>query len=431
MNKGVFINLFLDTRFEKENNKYPVKLRVFTPSPRRQKLYKTIFEYTEKEFASIMTLKPRLEHQEARQDLDALKIHARETADLIIPFNFEQFERKLSLKKGENENVVYQYRLAVEKLKSNKCFSTASNYELSLKSLQDFIEHSRGTRPTHIDFKDITPDWLQKYQNYMVDTLKRSLTTVSMYLRALRTVYNSAITAKEIDKEFYPFGKGKYIVPGVKSVKKALSTEQLKKLFDAEPGSFEQTRAKDYFFFSFACNGMNVKDIALLRNKDLQDDKLVFYRAKTLNTSKQDLTPITVYLNDYSKSFIKNYRAEDKKPDSYIFPIISKEATDFENHRAIKNFTIGLNKAIKKLAEKEGLSKDISTYWARHSFSTAAIRGGASMEFIRESLGHSDLKTTLGYFAGFEDKDKKDFAQTIMNFESPAKPKEKKKSKKK
>jgi site-specific recombinase XerD len=59
----------------------------------------------------------------------------------------------------------------------------------------------------------------------------------------------------------------------------------------------------------------------------------------------------------------------------------------------------------------------VSTYWARHSFATNAIRSGATMEFIQESLGHKDLATTQNYFAGFDSDTKKQFAKTIMNFD--------------
>jgi len=58
----------------------------------------------------------------------------------------------------------------------------------------------------------------------------------------------------------------------------------------------------------------------------------------------------------------------------------------------------------------------VSTYWARHSFATNAIRNGASMEFVQESLGHGSLSTTQQYFAGFENEAKRDFFQKLMNF---------------
>lgn len=38
------------------------------------------------------------------------------------------------------------------------------------------------------------------------------------------------------------------------------------------------------------------------------------------------------------------------------------------------------------------------------------------MEYVMEALNHNNLKTTVGYFAGFEDKDKKEFTDKLMNF---------------
>ena len=38
------------------------------------------------------------------------------------------------------------------------------------------------------------------------------------------------------------------------------------------------------------------------------------------------------------------------------------------------------------------------------------------MEYVMEALSHNNLKTTIGYFAGFEDKDKKEFAGKLMSF---------------
>lgn len=82
---------------------------------------------------------------------------------------------------------------------------------------------------------------------------------------------------------------------------------------------------------------------------------------------------------------------------------------------AIKNYTRFVNQHIKTICVDNGLP-EISTYWARHSFSTTAIRKGASMEFVQESLGHKNIRTTMNYFAGFDDDVKRDFAETLLDF---------------
>jgi integrase/recombinase XerD len=70
-------------------------------------------------------------------------------------------------------------------------------------------------------------------------------------------------------------------------------------LFESEPKTEEQKKAKAFWFFSYACNGMNFKDIANLKYKDIEGDVIKFHRAKTKRTKKKkDKT--TVFLNDYT-----------------------------------------------------------------------------------------------------------------------------------
>ena len=417
MAKEYFISMWLDTRKAKLNGKFPVKLRVFTTHPRMQKLYGTVFEFSKNEFTSIWeTTKPREEHKESRNKILALELNANKIAEKIIPFSFTQFERVLLRNTGEGTNVIYQYNQTIDKLKASNNFGTASNYELSLKSLLSFIEKTKGKLPTKFYFTDINPEWLEKYEDYRVNTLKGSRTTVGIYLRPLRAIFNTAIAEKEIDIDVYPFGKKKYQIPTGRNVKKALSQSNLKQLYKAKPKSPQQVKAKDFWFFSYACNGMNIKDIALLKYGNIQEDKIIFYRAKTINTSKTDLKPVTIYLNKFSSGIIKKYGNKNTNKGEFIFPIISNKETEIVNHNKIKNFTKFINQNLKKLAISEGITGEISTYWARHSFATNSIRNGASMEFVMEALNHNNMKTTKGYFAGFEDKSKKEFMQKLMDF---------------
>jgi integrase/recombinase XerD len=417
MEKTVFLSMFLDTRRAKDNGRFPVKLRVYNKPFKKAKLYPTAFEYTEKEFQSIWeTTKPRKEFQERKRELQAVETKAHETLNQLNPFTFEQFEKKLFRNDGEQVNIYYQYALIIKRLKGNEQIGTASNYEQSLKSIQGFVKFNTGKEPKSLSFYEITPGWLNKYEQYMLNSIGRSRTTVSIYLRALRTVFNTAISEKEIEAEIYPFGEKKYQVPAVKNVKKALGKEHLKTLFDALPLTKEQAKAKDFWFFSYACNGMNIKDIALLRWEDLQDEKLTFYRAKTINTGKADLRPVTVYLNDFSKAVIEKYGNVNREPKGLIFSIIEKEQDESTRYKRIKNFTRFINQNLKLLAVSNGITGEISTYWARHSFATKLIRGGAPIAFVSEALNHSNIKTTQIYFAGFEDSSKKELMKDLMNF---------------
>lgn len=64
------------------------------------------------------------------------------------------------------------------------------------------------------------------------------------------------------------------------------------------------------------------------------------------------------------------------------------------------------------------IEENITTYTARHSFSTVLKRSGVSTEFISESLGHSDLKTTENYLDSFEDDIKHEYANFLTAFKN-------------
>jgi integrase len=241
-----------------------------------------------------------------------------------------------------------------------------------------------------------------------------SRTTVGIYLRPLRALFNSAISLKEIDPAIYPFGKRLYQIPKGHKVKKVLSSDQLVLLREAKPKTPEQIEAHDLWLFSFNTCGMNLKDICLLKNEDLKDDCINFYRAKTHRTNPdQHLNSIP--LTEFTKSIVEKYRNSDQSPKAFLFPFLSPSDTTEQRRTKIKNKTKFINQHIKKLAVSIGLTKEISYYWGRHTYATLAIQNGASMEFVGETLSHSNVKTTQNYFAGFQADSKKEMLNKLIN----------------
>ena len=73
---------------------------------------------------------------------------------------------------------------------------------------------------------------------------------------------------------------------------------------------------------------------------------------------------------------------------------------------------------MQRIAAKTGIEKNITTYYARHTFSTVLKRSGVSYEFISESLGHHDLRTTENYLDSFEDATKKEYSERLLPFKN-------------
>ena len=70
------------------------------------------------------------------------------------------------------------------------------------------------------------------------------------------------------------------------------------------------------------------------------------------------------------------------------------------------------------MAKALGIEKKITTYVARHSFSTQLKRSGASIEIIQEFLGHTTKTTTQNYLDSFDDETKKSYIDALMVYTS-------------
>lgn len=411
------ISIRLDNRRVKDNGKYPIKLRVYYN--KIEKWYSLDTYLTVKEFETIWVNSEnknlRGANNQTRLKLQTVESRAYKEAEQLTVFDFNKFEKKLFRKSSDKNNVQYHFNLVINKYIKNDKIGTAESYKYTLNSLADFSDTKKNCPIDKLTFENINVDWLNAYEKFMVSKGK-TYTTISIYTRTLRAVFNNAIRANDISKDIYPFGlkrDNNYKIPNTKNVKKALSSVELKKLFNAEVSNPNEAKVKAFWFFSYACNGMNLKDIALLKYSDIKGDKFEYYRAKTFDKSTEKKT-ITIYLTDFTREVIKEYGNNDKS--NYVFDILNIKDDSLTQYKKIKNFTRYINDHIKRIAKANDLPDDISSYWARHSFATNSIRKGASMEFISEALNHSDLNVTKNYFAGFEDETKREFANKLMDF---------------
>lgn len=410
-NEQAKASITLDRRRAKADGTFPVKIYVWQGTVKKGKFYGTPLSLSERDFHSAWeTVKPRREFQPLRKKLQAIQSNAQAAIDQLEYFTFEAYERKTSIPKGEATNIFYHFAQRAESLNAEGRIGSAENYRLAAKALQRYAENET------LQFRQVTPSFLQGFEDHMIQK-GRSRTTVGIYLRPLRAIFNNAVETNDAKAEDYPFGRSgrrKYEIPAGKNTKKALTSQQLRLLMDAPAATPEQERARGFFFLSYASNGMNIKDIALLRWEQVEVDRLTFIREKTKRTKKNQQTTITVIMTDFHRDIISRF-GNDRKHSAYVFPIVSDTMDAEQQHRAVKGFTRYVNQHLEKLCKSNSLPI-VTTYWARHSFATVAVLKGASMEFMRESLGHSDMKTTLNYFAGFDDEAKKALAVSIMDF---------------
>jgi len=408
MKPKVTTAIILEKRTKKKDCTYPVKLRI--TYERKQRYFNTGFSLSKKDFSKVTTEKPRGEYKEIGLELARIESKANDLIKEMTTFSFEAFARFQKIGKAEANNVFWGYQAYIDRLLKEDRIGTAESYTYSLKSLRDYLEKEK------LFYHEVTPMFLEAYRKWMIRNGK-SNTTIGIYLRCLRSIFNEAIQAGTVKPDLYPFGRRRFEIPGSQNIKKAISLEEIGKImnYPVLKGSSEQ-RARDYWIFSYLGNGINVKDLARLKykNVDFENETITFFRSKTERTTISRQKPISIVLLPEIKDIISRWGNDSRNPKNYLFPILNKEMTPLQEHARIRQTVKDINKYIDRIARDLGITKKVTTYTARHSFSTILKRSGASIEFISESLGHSDIKTTENYLDSFEDSVKKEFAKKLI-----------------
>lgn len=413
MDKRVTTTLLHDIRRKKTNgyptkDGYPVKLRVIFK--REVRYYACNMDLSESEYNKAMFgNKPRPTEKDRRATLAEIEKKARKVIDDLDEFSFTLFEKKFLKNRLDIDSVNASFGDYTKSLRSDGRIGSAITYECAINSLSQFKQK--------ITFPEVTSDFLNKYQKWMIDK-GNSLTTVGIYLRSLRTIFNIAINEKTISRDNYPFGRRKYEVPKGHNIKKALAIGEISKIFrhKAKKGSAEEM-ARDYWVFMYLCNGMNVKDFSRLKYSNIDNDFLFYERAKTART-KGETESIKVSLVNEAKAVIKKWGNMKINKDTFVFPVLNDKTSPENERKLVQLLTALVNKYMKKISASLELGKHITTYTARHSFSTVLKRSGASTERISEALGHSNVSTTKSYLASFEDESIKEQAKALTDFAS-------------
>lgn len=404
LNIKVSLSIYLETRTPKKDGTFPVKLRV--THKRKRKYYALNLSMTKERYDRIFSDRPRGKDYDQKLEFNELEKQAYEIIKQIPVFSFELFEIELFGKgTDENKNDVYaSYDNYIRTLKDNEQFGTSEAYGQSKNSLIQFSKRKK------LIFEEITPEFLTKYEKWQIERGK-SPTTISIYLRCLRKLFNSAIADGVIEQKAYPFGRNKYLLPASKNIKKALTMSEISQIYnyDTPKGSTEEY-ARDIWMFSYLCNGMNIADLARLKYEQIDESKITFIREKTKRTSKHNSQVIVVGLLPEAMEVIKRWGNQDT-PSNYIFPIIKKMDDKEQQRKRIKQFTKTVNKYMKRIVRALEINKPVTTYAARHSFSTILKKSGAPTELISEQLGHSSILTTRAYLDSFDE----DFKMKYMN----------------
>jgi integrase len=227
-----------------------------------------------------------------------------------------------------------------------------------------------------VEFLKRYEKWMEQPKTYITKTGKligrdgNSRTSIGIYVRTLRRMFNIAIKEGIVSEGAYPFGRDKYIIPSGRKAKRSLKLNEVAKLYNYEPKGLYGSHylfAKDMWVFSYLANGINMKDLAFLKYRSMSSETIVFFREKTKNTNKDNEIQIKVDLNDKLREIIKRWGNKNTHPENYIFPIVTHSMSSKEKHAAVKQAIKNVNKYLKKIGKELQIELNITTYVARHT----------------------------------------------------------------
>ncbi len=348
----ISVTLWLDTRRKKLDGKYPLKVSIFHNG--KKKRYGLGLEFTIEEYAKLHTSK------KMKQQLDAVLFYRNRAEEVVekirLSFSFEKFE-SLFYSVSENKqpevvDVFTAFNNYIIHLKKNNQIRTSLNYQCALSKLKSI--HLGKT----LSFSAITPQFLKNFEETLLNE-GRSYSTVGIYTRYIRRIFN----VNKISGEAYPFGSEKFTPPTANNVKKALSLNDIKKIYDYIPASQQEAKARDLWLFSYFCNGMNFKDIAMLKwsSVDFDNKEIHFYRAKTQKT-KRNKIKINVVMNEDIDRIIKNWGS---RKTEFVFGYLKSNSSEDDVVKIINQLLKTTNKYLGKISSNLSLSRKVTTNYAQ------------------------------------------------------------------
>lgn len=373
-NKMITTRFYLDTRNKREDNKYPLYVKV--TNNRKAMMFNTGVKISPEHWDGGMVkngdTNARAKNIKIRQFIDTIDRVVYELGDETNEVLKKEIERRLS---GKTE---YSFLEAFDEFVGTKTKqSTLRIYSTTRNKIEEYDKNAT--------FKTMTYEWLVRYEKKMLsDGLK--INFISIQMRNIRAVFNYAI-----DKGYttlYPFRS--YKIKREQTVKRNLSVEDVRLLMNY-PCEEYQVKYRDLFMLMIYMIGINSADLFLM--PPLKGKKISYIRKKTDKETATNVRRIEFTLQPEAEEIIKKYAGK-----KYMLDVMDT----YNNHvDFLHRMNIGLQKIGKMQKVGRGGKKviepafpGITSYWARHTWATLAAQLDIPKETIGAALGHAGSSVT-------------------------------------
>ena len=206
---------------------------------------------------------------------------------------------------------------------------------------------------------------------HLVRDRKASPATLSMYVNALKFLYN--VTRKRPEAV-----QGLAHPKRPKTLPVILSPEEVLRILAA----VRSVKYKAIMATAYAA-GLRISEVCGLRLADIDSQRRrIHVRA---GKGKKDRS---VMLGESLLALLRQYYQEVRPKGGYLFP-------GHKPQRPIS--TTAVRQVLRKAVQETGLTKKLTMHTLRHCFATHLLEAGTDIRILQVLLGHSSIRTTLRY----------------------------------
>ncbi|PIZ66743.1 hypothetical protein CO051_07315 [Candidatus Roizmanbacteria bacterium CG_4_9_14_0_2_um_filter_39_13] len=269
---------------------------------------------------------------------------------------------------------------------------TIRMYSYYLRFFADWLAEVKQKKDIDIesvdekDLRDFRLYLSRKYENPHKGQLKRQ--TQNYFLVALRSLlrYLTKMGHSVLSPDMIELGKR------TDRTIKHLSTDELKRLFDAVDVSDEMGLRDFAILEVLFSTGLRVSELAAL-NRDK-----VNLKSGEFGVIGKGGKARVVFLSTHAIDALKQYFAKRNDPYAALFirysgPKEPEELTDEKKRLSIRS----IERMIEKYRKLANILFHIGPHILRHSYATDLLSHGADLRSVQEMLGHKNIATTQIY----------------------------------
>jgi integrase/recombinase XerD len=196
-------------------------------------------------------------------------------------------------------------------------------------------------------------------------------TLINSYINAIKFYYEKVIFHPEIKLERVKRPRKGHYLP------KILSVRQVDAMLRAT-----QNLKHTALLYALYGHGVRLNELLSIRIDDLLWDRnqIFVHQGKG---NKDRYVPMSQEFKSLMQLYIHEY-----KPQYWIF-----EGQDQKSQYSERS----VQQMVKNAAKKAGISIKVSPHMLRHSYATHLVDMGTQLPYVKELLGHKDIKTTMIY----------------------------------